>query len=154
MKERWLRIGILAAVLLAVSLAGRLVVRIWFEGEIDAEERLTVLTLGALAVVMAVSAIWWGRLRSMGIVIADLAGAAVAAGILNLLVGPFVSGTTPAAIGVGDSFNAAWQYAAAVGIGTIIGLLLLIAAGKDYKSQSLKRFAESKLTKPRRPVRR
>jgi hypothetical protein len=154
MKARWLRIGILAAALLAISIAARLVVRIWFEGEIDAEERVTLITLGAIAVVMAVSAIWWGRLRPMGIVIADLAGAAVAAAAVNLLAGPFVSGTTPAQVGVGDSFNAAWQYAAAAGGGALIGLLLLIMVGKDYKSQSLKRFAESKLTKPRRPVRR
>jgi hypothetical protein len=154
MRQRLLRLGIVAAALLVISLAGRLVVRIWFDGEVDAEQRVTWITLGAIAVAMAVTAIWWGRLRPIGVVIADLAGAAVAAGLVNLFAGPFVNGTTPAQIGAGDLFNAAWQYAGAAGGGGLIGLLLLIMVGKDYKSQSLKRFAESRLTKPRRPVRR
>jgi hypothetical protein len=154
MRDRWLRIGILAGALLAIALIGRLVVRIWFDGEIDAEERITLITLAAIGLTMAVLAVWWGRLRPIGVVIADLAGAAVAAGLVNLFAGPFVNGSTPAQIGAGDLFNAAWQYAAAAAGGTLIGLLLLIMVGKDYKSQSLKRFAESKLTKPSRPVRR
>jgi hypothetical protein len=154
MRDRWLRIGILAGALLAIALIGRLAVRIWFDGEIDAEERITLITLAAIGLTMAVLAVWWGRLRPIGVVIADLAGAAVAAGLVNLFAGPFVNSSTPAQIGAGDLFNAAWQYAAAAAGGTLIGLLLLIMVGKDYKSQSLKRFAESKLTKPSRPVRR
>lgn len=154
MRERLLRIGILAGVVLAICVIGRLVVRIWFDGEVETEERVALLTLGAIGVVMAVVAIWWGRLRPLGVVIADFAGAAVAAGLVNLFLGPFINGTTPAQIGAGDLFNAAWQYAAAAGGGALIGLLLLIMVGKDYKSQSLKRFAEARLTKPRRPVRR
>ncbi|HEY8473492.1 MAG TPA: hypothetical protein VIL37_12770 [Natronosporangium sp.] len=154
MRERWLRIGILAGVLLAICVIGRLVVRIWFDGEIESEERVAWITLGAVGVVLAGVAIWWARLRTIGVVVADIAGAAIAAGLVNLLFGPFINGTTPAQLGAGALFEAAWQYAAAAGLGTLIGLLLLIAAGKDYKSQSLKRFAEAKLTKPRRPVRR
>jgi hypothetical protein len=154
MRDRWLRIGILAGVLLAICVVGRLVVRFWFDGETDTEERIALITLGAIGVVMAVVAIWWGRLRPLGVVVADLAGAAVAAGLVNLFAGPFLNSTSPAQIGAGDLFNAAWQYAAAAAGGAVIGLLLLIMVGKDYKSQSLKRFAEAKLTKPRRPVRR
>jgi hypothetical protein len=154
MRGRWLRIGILAVVLLAVTFGGRLIIRIWHEGNIDAEEQIALGALGAVALVMMVAAIWWGRLRPIGVVVADLAGAAVPACTVNVLVGPFVSGTTPAQIGAGDSFNAVWLFAAFAGGGVLIGMLLLIMIGKDYKSQSLKRFAESKLTKPRRPVRR
>lgn len=131
MRDRWLRIGILAGVLLAICVVGRLVVRIWFDGEIEAEDRIALLTLGAVGVVMAVSAIWWGRVRPMGVVIADLAGAAVAVGLLNLFAGPFINRTTPAQIGAGDLFNAAWQYAAAAGGGALIGLLLLIIDRKS-----------------------
>jgi hypothetical protein len=31
-------------------------------------------------------------------------------------------------------------------------MLLVIMLGRDHQSKSLKRFAEAKLTKPRRPV--
>jgi hypothetical protein len=154
MRQRWLRIGILAGALLVVVFGGRLIIRIWHEGNVDAEEQISLGTLGAVALVVLVTAIWWGRLRPMGVVVADLAGAAVPVCTLNVIVGPFLAGTTPAEIGAGDSFNAVWLFAAFAGGGALIGMLLLIMVGKDYKSQSLKRFAESKLTKPHRPVRR
>lgn len=154
MRQRWLRIGILAGVLFAINVVGRLVVRLGSVDSIDSQERVTLLTYAVTAVVMAAVAGWWVRLRPMGVVVADLAGGAVGALVLILLAGPFVSGTSPAEVGAGDSFEAAWQYAGFAGGGALVGLLLLIMVGKDYKSQSLKRFAEAKLTKPRRPVRR
>lgn len=154
MRERWLRIGILAAVLFAANAAGRLVVRFGSIDDVDTQQRVTLLTYGVIALVMAGLAGWWVRLRPMGVVVADLAGGAVGAGVLILLVGPFLSGTTPAQVGAGDSFEAAWQYAGFAVAGALVGLLLLVTVGRDYKSQSLKRFAESKLTKPHRPVRR
>ncbi|MPZ28888.1 MAG: hypothetical protein GEV12_21435 [Micromonosporaceae bacterium] len=154
MRKRWLRIGILAGALFVINVAGRLVVRLGSIEEVDSQDRVTLLTYAAVGLLMAVLAIWWGRLRPLGVVVADLAGAAVAAGVLILLVGPFVSGTSPAAVGVGDSFNVAWQFAGFVAGGSLLGMLLLIMVGRDYKSRSLKQFAESKLTKPHRPVRR
>ena len=154
MRERWIRIGILAGVVFAIAVAGRLVIRIGSIDDVDTQSNLTWATFGAAGLVLAVLAIRWGRIRPMGEVVADLAGGAVAAGVLILLVGPFVSGTSPAAIGVGDSFTVAWQYAGFAAGGGLVGLLLLIMVGRDYKSQSLKRFAEAKLTKPHRPVRR
>lgn len=154
MRKRWLRIGILCLVLFAINLVGRLVVRIVSIEDVDTQDLVTLLAYGAVGLVMAVLAAWWGRQRPMGEVIADLAGGAVGALVLILLIGPFVSGTSPAAVGVGDSFNVAWQYAGFAGGGTLIGLLLLVMVGRDYKSQSLKRYAQAKLTKPHRPVRR
>lgn len=154
MRERWLRIGILAGALFAINLVGRLVVRLGSMEDADTQDTVTLVTYGAVALLMAVLAGWWARLRSVGVVVADLAGGAVAAVLLILLVGPFVSGTSPAAVGAGDSFEAAWQFVGFAAGGTLVGMLLVIMLGKDYKSQSLKRFAEAKLTKPKRPVRR
>lgn len=154
MGQRWLRIGILAGVLLVVVFGARLIIRIWHEGNIDAEEQISLGALIAVAVVMLVTGIWWGRQRPLGVVVADLAGGAVPIGALNVFVGPFVSGTSPAEIGAGDSFNAGWLFAGFAGGGALIGLLLLIMVGQDYKSKSLKHFAEAKRTKPQRAVRR
>jgi hypothetical protein len=152
MRERWLRIGILAGALIAVNVVGRLVVRLGSVDDVETQELVTLVTYGAVALVMAVVAGWWVRLRPLGVVVADLAGGAVAAGLLTLLVGPFVSGTSPSAVGVGDSFEAAWQFAGFAAAGALVGMLLVIMLGRDHQSKSLKRFAEAKLTKPRRPV--
>jgi hypothetical protein len=152
--KRWLRIAVLAGALFAINLIGRLVVRLGSVDDLDSQQQVTVLTYAAVGLLMAVLAVLWGRLRPAGPVIADLAGGMVLAGLLILTIGPFVSGTTPAAVGAGDSFNAAWQYAGFAAGGALIGLLSLIAVGRDYTSQSLKRFAEAKLTKPHRVVRR
>jgi hypothetical protein len=138
----------------AIAVAGRLVIRIGSIDDVDTQSNLTWATYGVSGLVLAVLAIWWGRIRPIGVVIADLAGGAVAGLVLNLFVGPFVSGTTPSEVGAGDTFEAAWQFAGLAGGGALIGLLLLIMVGKDYKSQSLKRYAEARLTKPHRPVRR
>jgi hypothetical protein len=154
MRERWLRIGILAGVVFAMSVAGRLVVRLGSIDDPDTQGNVTWATYGAIGLVLAVVAVWWGRIRPIGVVVADLAGGAVAGCLLNLFVGPFVSGTTPGEVGAGDTFEAAWQFAGFAGGGALVGLLLLIMVGKDHKSQSLKRFAEARKTKPHRPVRR
>lgn len=152
-RQRWLRIGILAAALFAVNLVGRLVIRLGSIEDVQTQQQVTVLTFAAIGLVMAVMAVLWARSRPAGPVVADLSAAMVAGGLLILLVGPFVSGTTPAAVGAGDSFNAAWQYVGFAAGGGLVGLLALIALGRDYTSRSLQQFADAKLTKPHRVVR-
>lgn len=154
MRERWLRIGILAGALFAINVVGRLVVRIGGIDEVAAQQRATLVSYALIALVMAVVGALWARHRPLGVVTAELAAGAVAAGLLVLLLGPFVSGTTPAAVGAGDSFTVAWQYTGFAAGGAMVGVLLLIMLGRDYRSQSLKRFAEAKLSKPHRVVRR
>lgn len=150
MRERWLRIGILAGVLVAINLVGRLVVRLGSIEDVDAQQWASVVTYLTIALAMAVVAAQWIRQRATGVVTADLAGGAVAAGVLILIVGPFVSGTSPAAVGVGDSFEAAWQYAVYAAGGALVGGMATVMLGRDYTSRSLHRFAQAKLVKPGR----
>lgn len=152
-RQRLLRIGIVAAVLFAANLVGRLVVRIGAVEDVQSQQQITVLTYASIGLIMAVMAVLWARLRPAGHVIADLAAAMVVAGVLILLIGPFVSGTTPATVGVGDTFDAAWQYAGFAAGGGLVGLLSLIAVGGDYTSRSLKQFVDAKRAKPHRAVR-
>ncbi len=154
MKQQWLRIGVLAGALFAINVVGRLVVRFGGVDDIGTQQTLTLLAYGVIAVVMAILAGWWVRMRPTSRVIGELAAAVVAAGVLILGVGPFLSGTTPAAVGAGDTFNAAWQYAGFAAGGTALGLMIITALGKDYTSRSLARDAEITRAKPRRPVRR
>jgi hypothetical protein len=154
MKQRWQRIGILAGTLFVINVIGRLVIRLGSIDEVDTQLTLTLLAYGLIALVMAVLAGWWGQQHPLGSVIGELSAAVVAAGVLILGVGPFISGTTPAAVGAGDTFNAAWQYAGFAAGGTALGLMVITMLGKDYTSRSLQRFEEIKRAKPKRPVRR
>ena len=154
MKQRWLRIGLLAGIVFALNVIGRLVVRLGSIEDVETQDRVSLFTLIAIAVAMATTAVVWGRQRPQGDVVGELAGAAVAGGVLSLFVGPFASDSTPVADGLNVFLAEAGIYAGFAGGGALVGLLLLIMLGKDYKSRSLARYAEEKLAKPRRPVRR
>ena len=112
-----------------------------------------MLAFLAIGATMAVAAVIWTRRRQVGDVATDLAGGGFAGGLLCLLVGPFVGGSTPVAEGLEVFLAQGGLFAAYAGGGAGFGILLVIALGKDYVSQSLARFAQEKLAKPRRPVR-
>jgi hypothetical protein len=154
MRDRWLRIGALAAVLFAINVAARLVTRLAFDGDDDRQTTMGLISLVVIGLTFAVLAFAWGRDRPAGTVVADLAGAATIGCALTIFVGPFISGEGPFSDGAGVFFGQIWQYAGFFGGGTLVGFLVLTALGLDYKSKHLKRIAETQLTKPGRPVRR
>lgn len=73
--------------------------------------------------------------------------------LLTVLVGPLLVGNDPFAGGAGTFFAQIWLYLAAAAAGTLLGYLLLTALGHD-RSQTLKRYTETRAARPRRPVRR
>jgi len=154
MRERWLPVGVLAVGLFAINVVARLVARLWFNGDLAAADRITLLMLLAVGLVSLVTAAVWSRSRPVGRWVADLAAAAFVGLLLAIFVGPFISGTTPFADGAGEFFKQVWQWSGFVVGGAAIGFMVVTALGLDYRSQSLKRFAEAKLAKPRRVVRR
>jgi hypothetical protein len=103
---------------------------------------------------MAVAAWIWARRYPMSRVTPDLAVAIVVGCLLTVLVGPFAKGSVPFREGAGFFFGEIWMYLAFTGGGAILGLLVLIMLGMDYRSQALKRYAETRMAKPRRVVRR
>jgi hypothetical protein len=154
MKERWLPVGVLAGVLFAVNVAARLVARIGFSGDNEAEDRISLGMFVVIGLILATMAFIWGRRHPAGRWIADIGAAVLVAMVLTIFVGPFISGDTPFEGGAGEFFSQVWLYGGFAGGGALVGFLILTALGMDYRSQSLKRFAEAKLAKPRRPVRR
>jgi len=154
MKERWLPIGVLAAALFAINVVARLVVRFAVDAGDSATDMVTLFMLAAVGLVCLGVATVWGRRRPFGRWVADLSAASLAGLLLSVFVGPFISSTTPFANGAGEFFKQIWQWAAFSGGGALLGFLIVTALGLDYRSQSLKRFAEAKLAKPRRVVRR
>ncbi len=154
MKERWLPVGVLAGGLFVVNLIARLVVRL-AAGHNDAKQvTIGLWALVAVGAVLIPVAYWWARRWPVPRVIGDIAVAVVAACVLAVLIGPFVSGTTPFGGGIGLAFRQFFYFVAVSAGGTLFGLLAVMTVGQDYKSQAWKRYAERAQAKPRKVVRR
>ncbi|MFK3982957.1 hypothetical protein ACI2K4_21595 [Micromonospora sp. NPDC050397] len=154
MKDRWLRVGVLAAVFFLINVIARLVIRFGFPDDVEASDRLSLGMFALIGLILATIAFVVGRRQPVSRWGADAAVAVLGAMALTVIVGPFVSGSYPFANGAGEFFSQIWLYAAFAGAGAVLGFLLVTALGLDYRSQSLKRYAENKLAKPRRVVRR
>ena len=154
MRQRWLPVGVLAGVLFATNVVARLVTRFGFDDDVEFSDRVSLGMFAVIGVILAVLAFVWGRPHPVARWGGDVAVAVLVAMALTIFVGPFVSGSHPFADGAGSFFAQIWLYAGFAGGGTLVGYLLLVASGLDHRSQSLKRFAESKQARPRRVVRR
>lgn len=158
MRQRMLRIGVLVVMLFLINVVARLVARLAYgdgtAGDLVAQERLAWVGWISVALVMAVTAGWWTRLRPQGEVAADLSIGAAAAGLLYVTVGPLVSGPPWFEEGLGGSIILLTIYLGVAGVGALLGMLLLIALGRDYTTRALRDYARARSTRPRRPVRR
>ena len=144
----------IAGVLIVTNVIARWVVRLFAADNDKRTTEIGLVSLGVVAVVMAVAAYWWARRHPMPRVVADLAVAAVAGCLLSVLLGPLLAGTAPLRDGVDFFVGQVWHYLAVAAGGAVFGLLVVMALGLDHKSQSWKRYAEQLKAKPRRVVRR
>ncbi|MEU4379495.1 hypothetical protein [Micromonospora echinofusca] len=154
MSERWRGTAVLAVALFAVNVVARLVTRFGFDGDDTAADRVSLGMFMVIGLVLAAVAFVWGRRRPVAAWGADMAAAVGVALLLTVLVGPLLVGDNPFGGGAGTFFAQIWLYLAAAGVGVLLGYLLLTALGLDHRSQSLKRYAELRASKPRRVVRR
>ncbi|MCO1598424.1 hypothetical protein M8C17_25075 [Micromonospora sp. RHAY321] len=154
MDRRWRDVGVLAGALFAVNVVARLVIRLGFDGDDTAADRVSLAMFAVIGLILAVVAFRWGRRRPLGDWAADTAVVILVAMALTVLVGPLLVGHNPFAGGAGTFFAQIWLYLLASGAGVLAGYLVLTALGRDYRSQQLKRYAEVKAAKPRRVVRR
>ncbi|MBM0238072.1 hypothetical protein JNW88_14605 [Micromonospora sp. ATA32] len=154
MRDRWRVVGVLAAALFAVNVAARLVIRLGFDGDDNAADRVSLGMFVVIGLILAGVAFRWGRDRPLARWAADVAAAVAVALLLTIFVGPLLVGANPFADGAGTFFAQVWFYLAATGAGVLVGYLVLTALGLDHRSQQLKRYAEIKAAKPRKVVRR
>jgi hypothetical protein len=154
MRARWLPVGILAGVLFAINAVVRLIV--WQFGPKSDSKQITIglIGLGLVALLMGLAAYRWSTRYPLSRVVADLAVAVAVACLLTVLVGPFAGGSVPFKEGAGVFFGEIWQYLGFAGGGAVLGLLVAIMLGRDYRSKALKRYAELARAKPRKVVRR
>jgi len=154
MRNRWLRIGTLAAALFAINLVARGVANFAFDDDTDQQDRTSLVFFAVVALLLAVVAFRWGRDRPVGVLLADMAGAALVACLATVLIGPAVFGANPFGGGAGEFFAQIWLYAGFSAGGFLLGYLLLVILGKDYRSRQLAAYSKAKLSRPRRVVRR
>jgi len=154
MRERWVRIGALAAGLFAINLVARAVAKFGYGDDVETQDRISLGFFAVVAVVLAVFAFRWGRERAVGQWLGDVLGAVVIACLATVLLGPLVFGGNPVSGGAGEFFAQIWLYGGFSAGGLILGYLLLVVLGKDYRSQQLAAFSQAKLSKPRRVLRR
>ncbi|WP_341717516.1 hypothetical protein QQG74_27150 [Micromonospora sp. FIMYZ51] len=154
MGQRWRPLAVLAIALFAVNVIARLVIRFGFDGDEMAADRVTLGMFAVIALILAGVAFGWGQRRPLAQWGAEAAGAIGIALALTMLVGPLLVGQSPFAVGSATFFWQVVLYLVAATAGTALGYLLLTTLGRDHRSQSLKRYAESTVAKPRRIVRR
>jgi hypothetical protein len=139
---------------LVTNVIARWVVRLFAGHDDKRTTEIGLVSLGVVAVVLAVAAYWLARRHPMPRVVADLATAGVAGCLLSVLLGPPLSGTAPLRDGFDFFVGQVWHYLLLAAGGAVFGLLIVMALGLDHKSQSWKRYAEQMRSKPRRVVRR
>ena len=154
MRQRWVPIAMLAAGLFAINVIARLVTRLGFHDNDAAENKVSIIMFAVLGVVLAVVTF----LRAQRVLpsrwLPDLAAAAIGGMLLTILVGPFVSGDSPFSAGAGNFFSQVWLYGGFAIVGTLLGYWVATMLGRDYRSKSLRAFAQARTSKPRRVVRR
>lgn len=155
MSERWRAVGVLAGALFVVNVVARLIIRFGFDGDdTTAADRVSLGMFVVIGLILAAVAFVWGKRRPAAEWATDVSAAVGVALALTIFVGPLLVGRNPFGDGAGTFFAQIWLYLAATGIGVLLGYLLAVALGLDHRSQTLKRYAELKAAKPRKPVRR
>jgi hypothetical protein len=154
MKERWLPVGVLAAVLFAINAVGRVFAKLWAHGNEGRETTAGYAALALIGLVMLAAAVRWVRRYPTPRVWGDFAIAVGAACLLSVLAGPFLVGDRPFASGAGLFFRQIWWYVGLTLGGAAFGSLIMMTLGQDWKSQAWKRYAEHGRNRPRKVVRR
>jgi hypothetical protein len=154
MRQRWVQIALLAVALFAVNVIARLVIRIGFNDDDQAQNWASIAMFAVIGVVLAIVTFVKAQRVPPGRWLPDLGAAAVLGMLLTILLGPLVSGDGPFAAGAGNFFSQVWLYGGFSIAGTLLGYWIATMLGRDYRSRSLAAIARAKTAKPRRVVRR
>jgi hypothetical protein len=153
-EQRWFPAAALAVGLFVINVATRLVIRLGFSGNETAEDRASVIMFGLIGLALAVVTFLRSQRVPPSKWLWEIGFGAVAAMLLTILVGPFISGNQPFASGAGNFFSQVWLYAGFAIVGTLLGYWIATALGRDYRSRSLAAYVRGRASKPRRVVRR
>ncbi|WP_412540467.1 hypothetical protein R8Z50_32410 [Longispora sp. K20-0274] len=142
MRQRWMPVGVLAAALFVINAVARLIV---WKADIakDAEQtKVGMITFGAIAVLCVGAAAWWAIRYPLDRVAADLLVAGGSAALLSVVLGPLFNGKPVFDGGIGIVLGQLVLYLALAGLGAGLGILGVIAVGRDWKTRAWKRHEE------------
>ncbi len=150
MRLRWVVVTVLMMALFAINGIARLVV--WQAGLVNDKDQILAGLLASVAAALLsvyAGARWTYRYR-MPRVLADLAVAIAVAALLAVALGPYLGGSTPLVEGVGFAFRQFFFYGGVMAFGAVVGALVTVALGKDWKSRSWRYHEERIRSRPRR----
>jgi hypothetical protein len=154
MKQRWVQVAMLAAALFVVNVAARLIIRFGFESDPatapTAENRASIVMFSVIGLILAVTAFLQSQRKPLSAWAPEQAVAGVAAMLLTILAGPFISGSQPFTGGADHFFSQVWLYLGFGAAGTLLGFWIATALGRDYRSKGLQAFATARANRPRR----
>jgi hypothetical protein len=154
-QQRWFPIAALAVGLFAINVVTRLVIHFAFKNDDGVQSGASIVMFALIGLTLAV---WTFRAaqrrKPLDWLVPDWFLGTVAALLLTVLVGPFISGSQPFSDGAGNFFLQVWLYAGFAIVGTLLGYWVAVMLGSDYRSRSLKAYTERSAAKPRKVVRR
>jgi len=153
-QKRWVPVAALALGLFVINVVARLVIRFGFHDNAAAENRASIVMFAAIGLALAAATFVWAQRYRPANWLPRVAAAAIAAMLLTVLAGPFISGDSPFSGGAGNFFAQIWLYGGFAIVGTLLGYWLATALGRDYRSRTLSAYAQARATRPRRVVRR
>jgi hypothetical protein len=153
MRARWLPVGLVALGIFAINVAARVGTRQFEIVDPDDQVLLGLIGMIAVAVLLVAVTARWAVRHPLGRVVADLGLAVVVGSALSLVFGPFAAGSRPFVEGLGAFVGQVVMFLGIAAVGLLLGFLIVVALGKDWKSRGLRNYELNYQRRPRRPVR-
>jgi len=151
---RYKPVAVLTGLLFVVDLVCSLFARDVFKHSDSAQSIAGLVLWVLIAVIMCAAAIWWSVRFPMARAVPDLLLALAVSCVLSVLVVPLLHGSNPFGSGAGFFFFEIWIFLGLGLGGALLGWLLTVAAGKDYRSKALANYTRTVAARPRRVVKR
>jgi uncharacterized integral membrane protein len=143
MSERSKPVVVVAAWLFVVYTLG------WFANWIarhhdTGQEVIGIVEMTVLGLIAAVAMFRWAQRWPLGDAAARLLLAVLVGCVVSVVVSPFAGGSYPFKAGAGDFFLKVWIFLGASLVGMLLGYIVAVAAGRDYRTRALRRLEESR----------
>jgi hypothetical protein len=152
-KNRWVRVGLLAAGILLVNVASRFIT--WKFKIVDESQltKLDAVLIGLLAVLVMAATAWWAVRYPFPRVFADVGFAVLAGVLLCLTVAPIAGGQHPFTESLGVLVAEFVVFTGVIAVFGFLAFLAVVTLGKDWKSRGLRKYQQNYLKRPHRTVR-
>jgi hypothetical protein len=150
---RWRRVGLLAVGIFVLNVIARFIT--WKFTVVEASDQQTIglVAVTAVAALLLGAGVWWAIRYPFSRLVFDL-GAAVGVGaLLSLLIGPFAGGSTPFSEGLGTFVSELLMFLGIAAVAALLGFLIVVTLGKDWKSRGLRRYEQNYRKRPQRTAR-